>query len=103
VSIQTGVIGFLANEKRFNVAITRAQAGLIICGNAQSLALDPMWKKLLLHIQSNGAMVGAALEDGVGDESNFDVIDLGEELQSIHLSEENVAPTGGGSKGCQIE
>jgi hypothetical protein len=48
-------------------------------------------------------MVGAALEDGVGDGSDFDIVDLEEELQSIHLSEENGAPTGGGSGGCQLE
>lgn len=38
-------LGFLSNPKRFNVSITRAQAGCIIVGDPEILALDPMWRR----------------------------------------------------------
>lgn len=37
-------LGFLSSEKRFNVAVTRAQAGLIIIGDPDILALEPLWR-----------------------------------------------------------
>jgi regulator of nonsense transcripts 1 len=42
-----GNIGFLENEKRINVALTRAKHGLIIVGNAETLRADPKWTILL--------------------------------------------------------
>lgn len=39
-----GCIGFLENEKRTNVALTRAKHGMIIVGNAATLLSDPKWK-----------------------------------------------------------
>uniref|UniRef100_A0A8C7D9M8 RNA helicase n=1 Tax=Oncorhynchus kisutch TaxID=8019 RepID=A0A8C7D9M8_ONCKI len=42
-------IGFLTNEKRFNVAMTRAKALLIVVGNPVILNKDPTWEKLVLH------------------------------------------------------
>ncbi|GAA5996830.1 hypothetical protein JCM5350_003555 [Sporobolomyces pararoseus] len=38
-------IGFLGNEKRFNVAVTRPQAGLIVVGDPDILTLDPLWRR----------------------------------------------------------
>ncbi|KAL0477841.1 hypothetical protein AKO1_005271 [Acrasis kona] len=40
-------LGFLKNPKRLNVAISRAQAALVIVGNAQLLCLDENWKKVI--------------------------------------------------------
>ena len=40
-------LGFLVNPKRFNVAITRAQALLIVVGNPAVLAADVHWGQLL--------------------------------------------------------
>ncbi|GAA5981524.1 hypothetical protein JCM11641_004085 [Rhodosporidiobolus odoratus] len=51
-------IGFLDNPKRFNVALTRAQSGLIIVGDPDLLALDPMWRKFLLYAYDNGGWAG---------------------------------------------
>jgi len=34
-------IGFLDDEKRLNVSITRARLGLIIVGNTECLSVDP--------------------------------------------------------------
>ncbi|KAM3877752.1 putative helicase mov-10-B.1 [Diretmus argenteus] len=38
-------IGFLSNEKRFNVAMTRAKSLLIVVGNPVILNKDPIWQK----------------------------------------------------------
>jgi len=42
-------IGFLESQKRFNVAITRPQAGLIIVGDPDILSLDPLWRREFLQ------------------------------------------------------
>lgn len=40
-------IGFVADERRINVGITRARCALLIIGHAASLATDPRWRNLL--------------------------------------------------------
>lgn len=40
-------IGFLKEKKRINVALTRAQHGLIIVANIETLRKDKNWKALL--------------------------------------------------------
>ena len=49
-------LGFLRNEKRFNVAITRAKALLVIVGNPLVLGLDPYWGEMVNFCRSNGAI-----------------------------------------------
>ncbi|GAA5996829.1 hypothetical protein JCM5350_003554 [Sporobolomyces pararoseus] len=51
-------LGFLGNEKRFNVAVTRPQAGLIIVGDPDILALDPLWCRFLVFVRKNGGWCG---------------------------------------------
>eukprot|EP00250_Pteridium_aquilinum_P018480 c24107_g1_i1 orf=358-3687(+) len=51
-------IGFLENPKRFNVAITRAQALLVIIGNPYVLSQDPQWGELLQYCLSHNSYVG---------------------------------------------
>jgi helicase MOV-10 len=55
---KTFALGFLSDEKRLNVALTRAQAGLIVVGNPEILALDPLWRKFLLYVYDNGGWAG---------------------------------------------
>jgi len=55
--------GFLRNPKRFNVAITRPQALLIVVGNPFVLGADVHWQALLKYAVDNGAYVGCELPD----------------------------------------
>ncbi|KAJ7676478.1 P-loop containing nucleoside triphosphate hydrolase protein [Mycena rosella] len=54
-------LGFVANPQRFNVAITRAQALLIVIGNPNILALDPLWRAFLNYIHLRGGWRGQAI------------------------------------------
>ncbi|XP_034735557.1 RNA helicase Mov10l1 [Etheostoma cragini] len=51
-------LGFLANPKRFNVAITRPKALLLIVGNPHILVRDPCFRALLQYCFINGAYLG---------------------------------------------
>ncbi|CAE6393339.1 unnamed protein product [Rhizoctonia solani] len=51
-------LGFVANDRRFNVTITRAQALLIIVGDASVLGLDPLWRSFLSYIHQEGGWKG---------------------------------------------
>ncbi|HYE74838.1 MAG TPA: C-terminal helicase domain-containing protein, partial [Blastocatellia bacterium] len=51
-------VGFLKNEKRFNVAITRAKELLIVVGNVAVLSSDYHWSVLIKRCQSLGVVVG---------------------------------------------
>ncbi|KAJ6480358.1 P-loop containing nucleoside triphosphate hydrolase protein [Mycena sanguinolenta] len=54
-------LGFVANPQRFNVAITRAQALLIVIGNPDILALDPLWRAFLNYVHSRGGWRGKVM------------------------------------------
>ncbi|GLI68474.1 hypothetical protein VaNZ11_012900 [Volvox africanus] len=60
-------LGFLSNPKRFNVAVTRAKALLVVVGNVQILAADKHWRALLCFLRSSGAIVGQSLPQKVAD------------------------------------
>ncbi|GAA5820987.1 hypothetical protein JCM11251_001910 [Rhodosporidiobolus azoricus] len=51
-------LGFLSTPKRFNVSVTRAQAGLIVVGDPDLLVLDPLWRKFLLYVWDHGGWAG---------------------------------------------
>ena len=44
-----GNIGFLADARRLNVALTRAKHGLYVVGNAATLAYNGLWGRFLDH------------------------------------------------------
>ncbi|XP_072097342.1 RNA helicase Mov10l1 [Mobula birostris] len=54
-------LGFLCNPKRFNVAVTRAKALLILVGNPYVLLQDACWSALLEYCILNDAYVGCNL------------------------------------------
>ncbi|EJD43380.1 P-loop containing nucleoside triphosphate hydrolase protein [Auricularia subglabra TFB-10046 SS5] len=51
-------LGFVANPRRFNVAITRAQALLVIVGDASVLSLDPLWRAFMNYVYDAGGWKG---------------------------------------------
>ncbi|KAG8746581.1 hypothetical protein FRC10_004433 [Ceratobasidium sp. 414] len=54
-------LGFVANDRRFNVTVTRAQALLIIVGDASVLGLDPLWRSFLTYIHEHGGWKGVPI------------------------------------------
>lgn len=50
------VIGFLADERRLNVAITRAKKSLIIFGNSATLSVDKMWMNMIQSLEERNAI-----------------------------------------------
>ncbi|KAJ3213962.1 hypothetical protein HDU67_002270 [Dinochytrium kinnereticum] len=51
-------LGFLQNKKRFNVAISRAKALLIVIGNPSILEKDPYWGALVKYCRASGSLIG---------------------------------------------
>uniref|UniRef100_A0A665TPU4 RNA helicase n=1 Tax=Echeneis naucrates TaxID=173247 RepID=A0A665TPU4_ECHNA len=62
-------IGFLSNEKRFNVALTRARSLLIVVGNPVILSKDPTWEKFISYCVEEKGYTGFDLKD-TEDEDN---------------------------------
>ncbi|KAG6850077.1 hypothetical protein H0H93_001427 [Arthromyces matolae] len=54
-------LGFVANPRRFNVSITRAQALLIIIGDPTVLSIDPLWRSFLNYVHQNGGWTGSPI------------------------------------------
>jgi helicase MOV-10 len=74
-------LGFLTNPKRFNVAITRAKALLIVVGQPEVLAVDRHWRALIASCVTKGAYCGHPLpppgvfgESGEGQATDTDRI-----------------------------
>ncbi|KAJ3917943.1 RNA helicase [Lentinula edodes] len=55
------MLGFVASPHRFNVAITRAQALLIVIGNPMVLSLDPLWRAFLNYVYRGGGWRGKTI------------------------------------------
>lgn len=47
-------LGFLSDQRRMNVALTRAKRGLIVIGNRKTLSSDGKWKSWLAWIKNQG-------------------------------------------------
>lgn len=87
-------LGFLRNPKRFNVAITRAKALLIVVGCPEILSLDEHWGELLRYIQGEGGYRGHAftqtadLDDLIARFDNLDLRPvLGMEVSAREMAE----------------
>jgi len=55
-------IGFVADERRMNVGLTRARAALVVVGNAAALQGDPHWGSLVEDARARGRLVTAREE-----------------------------------------
>ena len=51
-------LGFIFNDKRFNVATSRAKSLLIVVGNPKLLQKDETWKRFINYCLNNQAVVG---------------------------------------------
>lgn len=72
VRSRTRHVGFLRNEKRLNVSLTRAQSLLIIIGNSATLQKCLIWNRFIAYCSNNQAIVGDNLSvnrDVINDEN----------------------------------
>ena len=52
-----GEIGFLRDQRRLNVALTRARRKLVLVGDRTTLRQDPLYRDLLRFLEERGAIV----------------------------------------------
>ena len=50
-----GEIGFLADVRRMNVAMTRARRKLVVIGDSATLSSDPFYARMVGYFESLGA------------------------------------------------
>ena len=55
----SGEIGFLSEQRRSNVAVTRARRHLTIIGDSSTISHEPFLSELLDHISSAGEVQSA--------------------------------------------
>ncbi len=56
-SNSNGEVGFLADHRRLNVALTRAKYQLIVIADAATLATDPIWSRFFDFAMANNNYV----------------------------------------------
>ncbi|KAL4648422.1 putative helicase MOV-10 isoform X3 [Arapaima gigas] len=80
-------IGFLNNDKRFNVAITRAKALLIVVGNPIILNKDNTWRRFIQYCSETMGYSGIDYRDADGED---DIIEHLADLRIGKTSEPTV-------------
>ena len=57
-------IGFLKDERRLNVAVTRAKFSLIVVGNIKTLNRNSLWNKMITYTKESGCVVNYSDRNG---------------------------------------
>jgi len=77
-------LGFVANEKRFNVAVTRAKALLIVVGNPRVLATDKKnWLPLLRYCNDRNSWMGDEWEEEQDDDDDDEFVTVDDLVDGI--------------------
>jgi superfamily I DNA and/or RNA helicase len=63
-SNDAGEVGFLADVRRMNVAITRARSKLVVVGDGATISRHPLYERFLRHAEAAGAWRSAWERDG---------------------------------------
>jgi helicase MOV-10 len=85
-------LGFVANEKRFNVAVTRAKALLYIIGNPRVLQTDAKnWLPLLRYCRDNKSWQGQEWDEAAAAAAEEDGNDIEEVLSGKGQDDEEDA------------
>ena len=53
-------LGFVADDRRLNVAMTRAKRGLVVLGNRKTLESDETWRRWLRWVDQKGVATTAS-------------------------------------------
>ena len=56
-TVRSNAIGFTADPRRLNVAITRAKSQLIIVGNIELLQMNSLWKQVIEYVRVHGQII----------------------------------------------
>jgi helicase MOV-10 len=88
-------LGIIQEPKRFNVALTRAKQGLVIIGNPEVLAIDPVWQNLLNFCMRNqlwdnertGALPNPRAKDGRVWQADAEIDGKKKKVKNAHTGE----------------
>ncbi|XP_061909188.1 putative helicase mov-10-B.1 isoform X2 [Entelurus aequoreus] len=83
-------LGFVTNEKRFNVAITRAQALLIVVGNPWVLRTDRVWRCFIDYCRESGGYDPDHVEEEDNVIARLSVLSVKIDLQEVDARELHV-------------
>ena len=57
----------MTDERRLNVALTRARRALLVVGCRATLSADPVWQSFIEHCDANGLVLTALPKRSGGD------------------------------------